>query len=169
MKQGTVSVLFGCHSVIHSAIVFVAWWKLYHHPPNFWQTVCILVHDIGHWGKDYLDDYEQKKKHGELGAKVAGLLFGKKGYELVSGHNPYNGSPKSLLHDPDKYSWIIAPVWWMMSNCIFEPKLQRKGNTKRESAIMFKQAMKENMNTGFKELGHEIYLRQWRHYNHDVK
>ncbi len=28
---------------------------------------------------------------------------------------------------------------------------------------MFKRAMKENMDTGFLELGHEIYLKQWEH------
>lgn len=163
MKQGTISVLLGCHSPIHSIVVFVAWCKLYHRLPNYWQIGCIFLHDIGHWGKDYLNDYDLKKRHSELGAKVARCLFGQKGYDLIIGHNPYNGSPQSELFYPDKYSWVIAPTLWMMSNCIFEPKLQRKGNTKRESAIMFKKAMKDNMNTGFRELGHEIYLKQWRH------
>ena len=165
MKQGTASVLFGCHSFIHSIVVYVAWYKLYHRLPNFWETGCIILHDIGHWGKDYLDDYELKKRHGELGAKVSKVFFRQKGYDLISGHNPYNGTPRSKLHDPDKYSWVIAPLWWMISNCIFEPKLQRKGNTKRESATMFKEAMRDNWKTGFKELGHEIYMKQWGHYN----
>ena len=169
MKQGTWSVLLGCHSPIHSIVVIVAWKKLYRRFPNWWQTICIFLHDIGHWGKDYLDDYEMKKTHGELGARVAGKLFGQKGYNLIIGHNPYNGSPKSELHDPDKYSWVIAPVWWMMSNCVFEPKLQRKGNTNRQSAIMFKEAMKENWKTGFRELGHDIYMKQWGHYQDKEK
>lgn len=163
MRQGSISVLVGCHSPIHSVVVFIAWSKLYHHPPNFWQTICILIHDIGHWGKDYLDDYEQKKRHGELGAKIALFLFGQKGYDLIVGHNPYNGSPRSQLFEPDKYSWVIAPTWWLISNTFFESKLIRKGNTRRESAVMFKQAMKANMETGFKEVAHEIYLKQWGH------
>jgi hypothetical protein len=163
MKQGTMSVLFGCHSPIHSIVVLVAWCKLYGRLPAPWQVVCIFLHDIGHWGMDYLDNYEEKKRHGELGAKLAHFLFGQKGYDLIAGHNPYNGAPKSLLHDPDKYSWVIAPVWWMMTNTWFEPKLQRKGSTRRESAVMFKEAMRKNMDTGFKELGHEIYLKQWGH------
>jgi len=162
MKQGTVSVLFGCHSPMHSLIVIVAWKKLYRRWPSWWQLVCIFLHDIGHWGKDYLDNYDEKKKHGELGSKIAKRLFGKKGYDLVSGHNPYNSSTKSELHNPDKYSWIIAPIWWMITNTWFEPKLQRRGNTRRESALMFKKAVKDNMDSGFKELGHEIYLRQWK-------
>ena len=163
MRQGTVSVLVGCHSAIHSVIVLVAWKQLYGCWPSCWQTICIFLHDIGHWGKDYLDNYEQKKQHGILGAKLARFLFGQKGYDFVAGHNPYNGAERSQLHDPDKYSWVIAPVGWMVSYTYFEPKLQRKGSTRLQSAIMFKEAMRENMETGFKELGHEIYLRQWGH------
>ncbi len=168
MKQGTWSVLLGCHSPIHSIIVFAAWHKLYRHYPNFWQTVCIFLHDIGHWGKNYLDDYELKKQHGELGAKVARFLFGQKGYDLVNGHNSYNSDKRSLLFEPDKYSWVIAPTWWLISNTLFEPKLIRKGNTRKESALMFKNAMKKNMDSGFIELGHEIYLKQWGHYSKPV-
>lgn len=163
MSQGTISVLFGCHSVVHSTLVAIAWAKLYGKFPTFQELVCILLHDIGHWGKDYLNNYEQKKHHAELGAKVAYYLFGKGGYELVAGHNLYSGVEKSLLHDPDKYSWVIAPTWWLITNTYFEPKLQRKGSTRRESALMFKKAMKDNMDSGFKEAGHEIYLRQWGH------
>ena len=169
MKQGTVSVLIGCHSPMHSLIVLVAWVKLYHGWPKPWQIVCIFLHNIGHWGKDYLDDYEQKKRHGELGATIAKRLFGQRGYDFIAGHNPYNGAARSLLYNPDKYSWVIAPVWWMITNTWFEPKLKRKGSTRRESAIMFKEAMRDNWETGLKELGHEIYLRQWGHANDTTK
>ena len=112
IKQGTWSVLLGCYSPIHSLLVFIAWIKLYHSLPSWWQVICILIHDIGHWGKDYLDDYEEKKKHGELGAKIAKWLFGQKGYDLVIGHNLYTEVSKSALHDPDKYSWTLAPIWY---------------------------------------------------------
>lgn len=164
MRQGTWSVLFGCHSAAHSIIVIVAWKKIYERWPNWWQFVCILLHDIGHWGKDYLDNYGEKKRHADLGAKVAGALFGDKGYELVAGHNAYKGENRSQLYIPDKYSWVIAPVWWLMSNQIFEPKLIRNGCGRRESAVMFKEAMAENMKSDFQEHGHDIYLRQWGHY-----
>ncbi len=163
MKQGSWSVLFGCHSIIHSLVVIIAWRKWYGLFPNWWQLCCILLHDIGHWNKDYLDDYEQKKRHAELGAKIAKWLFGQKGYNLIIGHNEYNGNKRSQLHDPDKYSWVIAPVWWMTSNTIFEPKLIRKGNTRKQSAVMFKEAMRTNMENGFQERGHDIYLKQWGH------
>lgn len=165
MKQGTITVIFGCHSPIHSLLVLIAWIKLYRQPPNWWQIICILLHDIGHWGKNYLDNYEEKKQHSNLGAKIAKQLFGQKGYDLIVGHNLYNGTTKSKLHDPDKYSWAIAPTWWLVTNTYFEPKLQRKGSTRRESALMFKKAMKDNIDNGFKKLGHEIYMEQWGHYN----
>lgn len=165
MKQGNWSVLFGCHSIVHCLVVIVAWKKLYGRFPNWWQTVCILIHDIGHWGKDYLDNYEEKKRHAELGAKVAGFLFGQKGYDLIFGHNAYNGQKRSQLYEPDKYSWVIAPSLWMLSNQIFEPKLIRRGRGRWESVVMFKEAMRENMKNGFKEQGHDIYLKQWGHYN----
>lgn len=168
IKQGTLSVLLGCHSPIHSFMVLIAWVKIYRRLPCLWQVACIFLHDIGHWGKDYLDNYEEKKKHGELGAKVAYKLFGQKGYDLIAGHNPYNGTPKSMLFEPDKYSWVIAPTVWMMTNTWFEPKLQRRGCTRWQSAVMFKQAMKDNMDSGFKELGHDIYLKQWGHCNEKV-
>ncbi len=163
MKQGTWSVLFGCHSFIHSLVVIVAWRKWYGSFPSWWQLVCILLHDIGHWGKQYLDDYELKKQHAVLGARAAGFLFGQKGFDLVAGHNVYNGDEQSQLYEPDKYSWVIAPLWWMITNTYFEPKLKRKGSSRRESAVMFKEAMRENMKSGFEERGHDIYLRQWGH------
>jgi len=163
MKQGTISVMFGCHSFIHSIMVLISWRKLYGEFPKPWQIICIFLHDIGHWGKNYLDNYEEKKHHALLGAEVSKRLFGQKGYDLVVGHNPYNGDPRSDLFNPDKYSWIIAPLWWMITNTWFEPKLQRRGSSRRESAVMFKDAMRVNWENGLKEQGHDIYLRQWGH------
>lgn len=142
----------------------VAWRKLYGRWPSWWETACIFLHDIGHWGKDYLDDYEAKKHHAELGARVCGFLFGRRGYDLAFGHNAYGDFARSMLYEPDKYSWVIAPEWWMVTNTWFEPKLVRKGSTRRQSAVMFKEAMRANMQTGWARRGHDIYLEQWGHY-----
>jgi hypothetical protein len=142
-------------------MVLVAWVYLYKRLPNWWQFPCIFLHDIGHWGKNYLDNHEEKMQHAVLGAKVGKALFGQRAYDFLIGHNPYGDTPKSLLHNPDKYSWIIAPVWWMVSNTWFEPKLIRKGSTRRESALMFKDAMRQNWQNGFEKRGHDIYLEQW--------
>jgi len=110
-----------------------------------------------------LDDYELKKQHHELGAVICGKLFGKKGFALVTGHNAYENQPRSKLFEPDKLSWVIAPLWWLLSNQIFEPKLIRKNSARMESAIMFREAMKENYRKGFPKQGHQIYLEQWGH------
>lgn len=161
MKQGTWSILFGCHSQVHSLMVYIAWVRLYHRLPNPAETICIILHDIGHFRKNYLDNYEEKTHHAELGAKIAGWILGKKGYDLVINHCSYNGNERSKLYTPDKYSWIIAPVWWMISNTFFEPKLIRKGSTRRESAVMFKKAMRENKKMNWAKQGHDIYIEQW--------
>jgi hypothetical protein len=161
IKQGTVSILFGCHSPIHSFLVLLSWIKLYKQFPKPWEIICIFLHDVGHYGKDYLDDYEQKKKHHELGAKICGKLFGEKGFKLVTGHNSYERQERSKLFDPDKYSWIIAPIPWLLFNQIFEPKLIRKNTTRIESCRMFKNAMLENWKKGMPKQGHQIYLEQW--------
>ena len=160
MKQGTISVLFGCHSIIHSAVVILTWKAIHKTWPNYWEFGCILLHDIGHWGKDYLDNYEEKKRHAELGAKVARVLFGEKGFDLVAGHNAYNGQSRSKLYEPDKASWLKAPYWWLMTNEFIEPKLVRPGSTRKESINMFREAIAANARNGYAQQGHEIYLKQ---------
>ena len=162
MKQGTVSVLLGCHSPFHSVLVIVAWRRLYGCWPSWWEVVCIFLHDVGHWGKDYLDDYKLKRHHAELGAKIAGVLLGRKGYDLVLGHNVYSsGIVQSRLYKPDKYSWVIAPLWWMWTNTIFEPRLIRPGRTRMQSVRDFRNAMRRNWFRGLPKQGHDIYLEQW--------
>ncbi|MEK7500207.1 MAG: hypothetical protein AAB649_06435, partial [Patescibacteria group bacterium] len=125
MKQGTISVLFGCHSIIHSVLVMLAWRKLYHAWPKPWQAVCILLHDIGHWGTNYLDNQEKKKQHWILGADVAGNLFGIDAYYFTAGHCTHSECPESLMYRADKYSYYIAPSWWLYINSIVDPKLNR--------------------------------------------
>ena len=91
MKQGTISVLFGCHSIIHSFLVLIAWRKLYGSWPEFWQVVCIFLHDVGHIGLNYLDIFELKKKHWMLGAHIGNKLFGLKAYYFLAGHCSHTG------------------------------------------------------------------------------
>ena len=153
MSQGTISVLLGCHSPIHSILVILAWKKMHMRWPRPWETACIFLHDIGHWGKQYLDDYEQKKEHWRLGANIAFKLFGEKGYMLVAGHCNSSGSPKSDLYKPDKYSWYIAPTLWLYSNTIFEPPL-------RGHVISFQKQVKSSVESGLFESSHGMYLRR---------
>lgn len=123
MKQGTISVLVGCHSPIHSYYVIRAWRSLYGKYPKPWETGCIFLHDLGHWGKDYLDDYEMKRLHWKEGAAIAQYLFGRKGFELTAGHCSTSDIPKSPMYLADKQSWLMMPyaVHWLY--CQFEPML----------------------------------------------
>ena len=123
LKEGTISILLGCHSIVHSFLVLVSWVKLYGKFPKPWQIVCIFLHDIGHLGLDYLSNFEEKKEHWRFGAEISRTLFGKKGYSFVAGHCDYSNENRSALYKADKYSWYIAPKWWMYCNAYFEPLL----------------------------------------------
>lgn len=157
MTQGTVSIFFGCHSPFHSIQVIRAWIKLYGSIPSWREMICIFLHDIGHFGRNYLDDYEQKKTHWELGAKIAYILFGPEGYRFVAGHCTHSGYPKSPLYKADKYSWHIAPRWWLWLNCVFEPKLQM-GYSKWGAVDAFKAQVADSVENGHFKSTHSFFL-----------
>jgi len=119
MTEGTKSWLFGCHSIIHSYYVIKSWKILYKKYPKFWQMICILLHDIGYWGTDYLTN-KSNEGHAELGAKIARSLFGDKGYYLILGHSSKavkkHNIDFSKLEAPDDYSWIISSMLWLKWN-----------------------------------------------------
>lgn len=155
--QGTISVLFGTHSIVHSLLVIISWRKLYGKMPAFWELVCILLHDIGHIGKQYLDNLEAKQEHWILGAKISDYLFGEKGFLLVAGHCVYSSYPESKLYKPDKYALHIAPTWWLLLNTVFEPKL-KTGYSARESVRVLQQRVKESVESGEYHSSHDFYL-----------
>ena len=153
MTEGTKSYLFGCHQfLIHSIIVVIAWKKHYGYMPRLRELICILLHDIGHIGKQYLSDYEQKRGHWILGARIAGKLFGYRSYNLIAGHTKQSGFPRSKLFYADKYSWVIAPVWWLRLN----DKIEESG--KQRSLKHWRKLVKENWEQGCPKGNHEIYL-----------
>lgn len=157
MTQGTISILFGCHSIIHSFLVLIAWRKLYGAWPEFWQVVCIFLHDVGHVGLDYLDDFEQKKKHWMLGANIGRKLFGLKAYYFLAGHCSHTGYGLSELYKPDKYSWYIAPRWWLLWNSIVEPKLNGTMNV-RQAVTNFQDQVKASIESGEYKSTHSMFL-----------
>lgn len=161
ISQGTISVLCGCHSVIHSLLVIKAWRRLYGAYPAFWQLVCIFLHDIGHLGLNYLDDYEAKKTHWKLGARLAHILFGPKGFELVAGHCSHSGAPPSELYKADKYSWYLAPRWWLYSNALIEPKL-RMGYSRKEAVRRFQEQVRQSVESGAFRSTHSMFLQRCR-------
>lgn len=132
MKTGTKSLLFGVHQfILHPITVYVAWVWLYRKLPTFKETICIVIHDWGYWGKTNMDD-EEGERHPEIGAKIAHTLldevvFAPKGYDLKpikktayrdlclfhSRHYARNaGKEPSLLCWADKLSILFDP-WWL--------------------------------------------------------
>jgi hypothetical protein len=164
MKQGTVSVLFGCHSVVHSVLVWRSWKILYGKCPGFKETVCILLHDIGHWGTEYLDNFEEKRDHWRLGARVAGKLFGWKYYVFCAGHCDYSNYPPSPMFKADKYAAYLAPYWWLYLANFFEPKI-RCGMKSRDAVSRYKAQAKHNVESGEYKSNHEFYLERRRQNN----
>lgn len=157
ISQGTISIICGCHSMIHSVLVTVAWTRLYG-LPTWKELACIFLHDIGHVGYDYLDNYEQKKRHWQVGAELAGFWFGPEYWSLTAGHCSHSGMPRSRLYYADKLSWHLAPRWWLWMNTIFEPKLMI-GFTSRMAAVDdFKTQVAESVGNGWFRSTHDMYL-----------
>lgn len=70
MKIGTKTLLFGCHQfVLHPVYTYVAWKKLYGKFPSIGETIAIIIHDWGYWGKSNLDG-EEGEKHPEWARNV---------------------------------------------------------------------------------------------------
>jgi hypothetical protein len=116
VRTGTKSILFGVHQFIwHPVTVYAAWVWLYKRLPNWKETVCIIVHDWGYWGKEKMDD-EEGEKHPEFGADVAGKFFGEDYYNLCLLHSRHYARNKklepSLLCWADKTSILFEP-WWL--------------------------------------------------------
>lgn len=153
MTQGTRSYLFGCHQfLIHPLVVLIAWKKIYKRYPKPWEIVCIFLHDIGHIGKEYLTNYEEKRMHWKLGASIAFSLFGLKGLLLVGGHTSKSELKRSKLFWADKYSWLIAPRWWLKLNDKVE------GFNSNRTLDEFLAVVKSNWEKGCPHGTHQIYL-----------
>lgn len=119
MKTGTKSVLFGAHAIwFHPFTVTAAWVALYGKLPSFKEFICILLHDIGYWGKSDLDGREDGLRHPELGARIAGKLWGKEWYDFCAGHSRHYaelvGIKTSKMCWADKYSVRFDPSWFFV-------------------------------------------------------
>lgn len=152
MSEGTKSILFGSHSIIHSILVYISWVILYKSLPSFKETVCILIHDIGYIGMNYVTD-KSNEGHAELGAYIAKKLFGPTYEEFVLGHSSAAQRKfcvvSSKLEKPDEYSWIIAPIWWIKWNMFLEGF--------KVDPVEYKKAIKENFYAKNRKSGTEIF------------
>lgn len=114
MKVGTKSLLFGVHSIIwHPMTVLFAWIKLYD-LPNYKEFICIFIHDWGYWGCSDMDG-DEGIDHPELGAKIAGYLFGIEYQNLCLFHSRHyakaHGMSPSKLCYADKLSIAYDPMF----------------------------------------------------------
>lgn len=97
MKTGTKSILFGVHQfIIHPITVYIAWVWIYKSFPNWKETICIIIHDWGYWGKENMDD-ENGERHPELAAKIAHWLFDRSG-KTWAPKDPYKYRNLCLYH-----------------------------------------------------------------------
>lgn len=112
---GTRSLLVGVHQfVLHPLFVWVAWRDIYGRYPTFQQTICIILHDIGYAGCRNLDGPEGSR-HPEVGASIAGRIFGPYAAALVRFHSRTTAELYSAqcseLCLPDKLSLFYYPAW----------------------------------------------------------
>lgn len=138
MKIGTKSILFGVHQFLwHPLTVALAWKRVHRRWPNWWESVCIAVHDLGYWGSPEMDGI-RGKLHPLVGAWLAqeivwaicALTFrskrtqavlGTRAYMLTLYHSSwmakmdlrepsalYLPDKVSILHDPDQFYLLRA-------------------------------------------------------------
>jgi len=127
------------------------------------ELICIFLHDVGHVGLQYLDDYDQKREHWRLGARLAGKLFGQQAYDLTAGHCTHSGQSKSKLYYADKMSWHLAPRWWLLLNTVFEPKLKVGSANGRDAVDWFKRQVADSVTNGHFKSTHSFYLERANH------
>jgi hypothetical protein len=116
MRTGTKSLLFGVHQIFwHPFTVWLAWIWLYRKIPSFKETICIIIHDWGYWGKNNMDDTEGQR-HPEFAARIALKFLGEKYRRLCLYHSRHyakdNNATPSKLCWADKMSIIFDP-WWL--------------------------------------------------------
>lgn len=148
ISEGTLSWLFGFHSIIHSFFVYLAWIKLYKKLPSFKETICILLHDIGYCGMNYITN-QNHEGHEILGAKIAEKLFGKKEYDLCINHRVFG----KKLEMPDEYSHVIMPLFLVKIEHIAE------NSNKLMSALEWKKYTKERWQ---KRLQGQVFAGQFK-------
>jgi len=162
MTEGTKSYLIGYHQfLLHPLWVLMAWRLEYKSWPSWWELICILLHDIGICGRQYISDDNAKEGHWFLGAQLAEWIVGKfsknpllptKAHFLCAGHAPKESSyPKSKMFIPDKRSFLVSPMWWNWLNYWTE-------GFKVSNPVQWTKLIKENLKKEEPMGAHELYL-----------
>ena len=118
---GRKSLLYGVHQFAwHPITVWLAWRNLYGYP-SWRECICIIIHDWGYWFTPNMDG-EEGRKHPEVGAWIAGRLFGKEYYDLVLLHSRHYarlvGKEPSELCWADKLSILYDPKYFYLLRAI---------------------------------------------------
>ena len=115
MRVGTKSVLFGVHQfLIHPLTVYLAWVWLYGSLPTWRELVCIVIHDLGYWGKPNMDGPEGER-HVEWAAGVAQRFLGREYGDLCLFHSRHYS--RTAMEIPSRLCWadkasIAFECWW---------------------------------------------------------
>lgn len=124
MKIGTKSLLFGVHQFLwHPFTVYLAWITLYKRLPTIKEAVCILIHDIGYWGRKNMDG-EEGQRHPARAANWAykhldhKQMIKMKWWGFCFYHSRYlakrDGTEPSPLCWADKLSICFEPWWFYL-------------------------------------------------------
>ena len=164
MTEGTKSYLIGCHQFfLHPLWVLMAWRLEYKSWPAWWELICILFHDIGICGRQYLSDDKAKDGHWYLGAHYASDLlwmFNRRSslhiaaYKMCGGHSPLESNfPKSKLFRADKRARIVMPTWMMWPEYWIE--IKKAGGVNPPE---WRKVLKKKLASGEIFNGHELYI-----------
>lgn len=115
MTVGTKSLLFGVHQfLLHPIFVCLAWKRLYNKWPSIAELFCILIHDVGYWGKADMDGMHGTF-HPLAGGRIADAILGKRYGDLVRYHSrtlaSHDNTHVSKLCAPDKLALLLYPEW----------------------------------------------------------
>jgi len=92
MTEGTKSYLIGYHQfLLHPLWVLMAWKLEYKAWPKWWQLICILFHDIGICGRQYMSDDGAKEGHWIRGARLSAKIV----YRITK-KNILKSEPKTM-------------------------------------------------------------------------
>ncbi|KKN43601.1 hypothetical protein LCGC14_0701440 [marine sediment metagenome] len=169
MTEGTKSYLIGCHQFfLHPLWVLMAWRLEYKSWPAWWELICILFHDIGICGRQYLSDDKAKKGHWEKGARLSAMIIWKYfkvnplraskvwPWLFCAGHTGESGFSRSKLFRADKRSSLVAPSWWLWWNYWIEWSGNGISVTKPP---LWKKLVAENLKRETPIDSHELYIR----------
>ena len=171
MRVGTKSILFGVHQfLLHPALLWEAWRRLYGVPLDPRLYVAFAVHDLGYIGRRNMDGFDSEK-HVELGAKIMKTLFGPSWGEFCGCHSRYyarsRGLQVSRLCVADKLAFVLTPAWLYLTMGRATGGLDEymdKSQERQAGSTAFSEQERGQIESGDAKLwlrGLQSYTRRW--------